>query len=160
MIIGVISDTHSHKPPKQLMDFLKKVDLIIHVGDFCTEEDMKVFSSIKKIKAVCGNMDESALRNKLPVKDIFEVEGVKIGIFHGRGMPKHILEDVVDEFKSDGCDAVVFGHSHEPFNKVIKGVLYFNPGTPMAVYSASGCTYGIIKVNEGKISGEIIEVKE
>ena len=25
-------------------------------------------------------------------------------------------------------DVVVFGHSHKPFNQVINGALYFNPG--------------------------------
>ena len=73
MKIGVVSDTHSHDLPKQMMDDFKDVDLIVHAGDFCSGGDLKTFKKINDFRAVFGNMDGLELRQALPERDIFEV---------------------------------------------------------------------------------------
>jgi hypothetical protein len=159
MKIGVISDTHSRRIPQQVLDDFKRVDLIIHAGDFCSGEDLKYFQKIKKVRAVFGNMDGADLRQILPERDIFEAEGLKIGIYHGRGSAEKILDVVKAEFKDDPVDAVIFGHSHQPFNKTINDVLYFNPGSSSDIVRSPYCSYGILKIEGGKISGEIIKLE-
>ena len=160
MKIGVISDTHSHLIPRQLLDDFKKVDLIVHAGDFCSAEDLKFFQKIKNVHAVFGNMDGLELRQVLPERDIFEVEGMKIGLYHGRGSPDKVLGRVKAEFKKDKVDVVIFGHSHQPLNEVIGNVLYFNPGSPIDVVRSPYCSYGILEIKNSKASGKIVKVRD
>lgn len=159
MKIGVVSDTHSLEVPQQLWDDFQHMDLIIHAGDFCTMEDFKAFSRVKELKAVCGNMDGDDLRRVLPRRQVFQVEGVTIGVFHGMGAPEGVRDVLRDEFKNDKVDAIVFGHTHQPFHQVIDNVLYFNPGSPSDLAFAPYRSYGILEVKAGQISGKIIRVK-
>ena len=159
MKIGVVSDTHSHNLPSQMIDDFKNVDLIIHVGDFCSAKDLKFFKKLKNVRAVFGNMDGLELHQILPERDIFEVEGMKIGLYHGQGSPDRVLSFVKAEFKKDKVDVVVFGHSHQPLNEVIDNVLYFNPGSPIDIVRSPYCSYGILEIKNGKVSGKIVKVR-
>ena len=158
MNIGVISDTHSNPIPKQVLEAFKKVDFIIHAGDFCDEETLKVLKGVKEVKGVWGNMDPAKIRKIFPAKQLIPCGKFKIGLYHGEGPGLKILERVKQEFKNDKVDAVVFGHSHHPFNEKIDGVLYFNPGSPNDTISAPCCSYGILEVNEKSIMGKIIKL--
>lgn len=160
MKIGVVSDTHSHALPKQMIEDFQDVDMIIHAGDFSAGEDLRFFKNIKDTHAVFGNMDGLELRQILPERDIINVDGIRIGLCHGHGSPESNLKYVQKEFKRDKVDVVVFGHSHQPFNEMINNVLYFNPGSPVDTVRSPYCTYGILEVNNGKVTGNIIEVKE
>jgi len=159
MKIGVVSDTHSHTMPQQLLDDFKKVDLIIHAGDFCSMEDLKTLERIKDVRAVFGNMDDLELRQIFPERDIFKIDGVKIALYHGRGASDKVLGFVKAEFSKDKPDVVIFGHSHHPVNEVIDNVLYFNPGSPTDVVRAAYCSYGVLEIRGGKASGKIIKVE-
>ena len=160
MKIGVVSDTHCYKIPEQMVDDFKTVDLIVHLGDFCSGKDLKAFRKINKVRAVCGNMDEPEVSQVLPVRDIFEVGGVKIGLCHGEGSPSGVLSFVKNIFKRDKVDAIVFGHSHLPYNEIIDGVLYFNPGSATDKVRPPYRSYGMLEVDNGKISGKIIKVND
>jgi hypothetical protein len=158
MKIGVVSDTHSHLIPKKLLEDFKTVDLIIHAGDFCTKDDLNIFKKIKKVRAVFGNMDGLEIRQILPEKDIFQVDGVTIGLFHGHGSPDKVPKIVRSEFKGNKVHVVIFGHSHCPFNETIDGVLYFNPGSPNDVVRAPYRSYGMLDINHGQVTARIIKV--
>ncbi|MCK5260102.1 MAG: metallophosphoesterase family protein [Candidatus Omnitrophica bacterium] len=160
MNIGVVSDTHSRNLPQQMIDDFKDVDLIVHVGDFCSGEDLKAFKKINKVRAVFGNMDELELRQVLPERDVFEAEGMRIGLYHGQGSSERVLNFVKKEFKKDKVDVVIFGHSHQPFNEVFGSVLYFNPGSPTDIVRSPYCSYGILKIKNGKASGKIIKIED
>jgi putative phosphoesterase len=158
MKIGVISDTHSRPIPEKVLKDFKGVDLIIHAGDFSSEADFKMLSAIKPVKAVCGNTDEPALAKKLPVKQIFEWNGFRIGVYHGEGAAPQVLERVKAQFAKDKVDVIVFGHSHHAINEKIKDVLYFNPGSPNDTICAPFCSYGILEVVNKQIVGKIIKI--
>ncbi len=160
MRIGVVADTHSLEIPQQLLNDLEGVDLILHAGDFCTLEELKMFRRIAEVKAVYGNMDGADLRRILLRRQVFEAEGVTIGVVHGAGAPEGLLDIVQAEFKNDKVNAVVFGHSHQPFNQVIDKVLYFNPGSAGDRAFASYRSYGILEIHSGKISGKIVKLKD
>lgn len=159
MKIGVVADTHSQPVPKQLLKDFQNVDLIVHAGDFCTQDDLKVFQKIGEVKAVYGNMDDRGIRGELPEQLIFPFKGFQIGVYHGVGPQKRVPEFVQEKFKGEKVDAVIFGHSHNPFNEVIEGVLYFNPGSPTDSISAPYLSYGIIEVKAGKLQGKIKRIK-
>ena len=129
MRLGIIADTHVGTVddiPLSVRKALSHVDLIIHAGDFVRKEVLDGLGAIGQVKAVCGNMDSLELKAALPEREEFEINGRKIGLIHGWGSPKGIAERVKNEF--GGIDIVIFGHSHQPCNQYIEGVLLFNPG--------------------------------
>ena len=158
MNIGIVSDTHSNPIPKEVLTAFKKVDFIIHAGDFCDEETLAIFKKIKVVKGVWGNMDPSKLRKIFPAKQLVRCGKFTIGVYHGEGPGSKVLDRVRQEFKKAKVNAVVFGHSHEAFNGTIDGVLYFNPGSPNDTISASYCSYGILEVTDEGIKGKIIKL--
>lgn len=148
MKLGVISDTHVRsfsELPQNLVKTLSTVDLIIHAGDIITMDVIKGLETLAPVRAVYGNMDYPEIRVALPEKQVFKIGGRKIGVVHGRGSPA-ILELNAPQLFS-GVDVIVFGHTHITYNKVINGVLLFNPGS-------AGDSYGILNVEE-TIEGKI-----
>jgi putative phosphoesterase len=147
--IGVLSDTHAYSiedVPQKVVDSLSKVDLIVHAGDFTAMAVLDGLKKLGELKAVRGNMDSMEIRSKLPIKETIEVGGKRIGITHGSGGPWGIEQRVGKMF--DRVDVIVYGHSHESQNKVIDGILFFNPG------KASN-SFGILTIGED-VKGEII----
>ncbi|MGE0269080.1 MAG: metallophosphoesterase [Candidatus Omnitrophota bacterium] len=159
MKIGVVSDTHSLDIPKQMMDDFKKVDLIVHAGDFCTRKELALLEKITEVKAVYGNMDDAQLRKMLPQKQIFKCEEFSIGLVHGLGTSKDTLKNAAQEFSTSRVDIVIFGHSHQPHNEILNKVLYFNPGSPNDLVRAPYCSYGTIEIKNHQIFPKIIKVK-
>ena len=160
MKIGVLADTHSRAIPQQLLEDFREVEFIVHAGDFCSHADLLQLRKIKRVLAVFGNMDETKLRNELPESMLFpfgEFSEFTIGLTHGEGPPKRILEAVRRKFKTKP-DAIIFGHSHQPFNEVIDGILYFNPGSPNDTVVAPYCSYGILEIKQRSLTGKIIKV--
>ena len=159
MKIAVMSDTHSRELPRQLLDEISHVDLIVHVGDFCLLRDYLDLKKLKDVKAVCGNMDDVDLCRELPAQTTFTCGKKTIGLFHGEGQGNAVLPKVQAKFKGKKVDAVVFGHSHYPFNEEINGILYFNPGSPTDKAFAPYCSYGILEIDDSGIKGRIVKVE-
>lgn len=160
MRILVLSDTHiprvAHDLPKEIYDEIPKVDMIIHAGDFVEKELLDKLKTLKETRAVYGNMDSSNMHNGLNQKEVIQVGKFKIGVTHGHGAPRDIIETVKGEF--DGVDAIVFGHTHSPINVVKDGILFFNPGSPTDKIFAAYNSYGILEIDDKKIEGKIIKI--
>jgi putative phosphoesterase len=140
--LGIISDTHVRtidEIPVTVRKALADVDLIIHAGDFTDGVVLDGLRAMGKVKAVRGNMDSAELKRVLPERTEFEVNGKKIGLLHGSGAPRGIAERVRKQFA--GVDIVIFGHSHEPCNRYVEGVLLFNPGPARN-------SYGLITIDD------------
>ena len=151
MRIAVLSDTHTDNIeylPRKVVDALSKVDLIIHAGDFTDIQLLTDLKQLKEVRAVHGNMDSRQLKSVLPMKEIVETEGKRIGITHGSGAPWGIEARVRKVFESDRIDIIVYGHSHRSQNKVIGDILFFNPGK-------TADSFGIITI-DGEAEGEIV----
>ena len=159
MKIGVVSDTHSLLIPPEVINGLNKMEIIIHAGDFCTVKDVETFRRLKDFKGVYGNMDGADVRKILPRRAIFAIEGVMIGIFHGEGPSEGILDSVRNACKDRKLDVIVFGHSHQPFNKMIGDTLYFNPGSPNDLVRAPYRSYGILEIKSGTVTGKIVKLQ-
>jgi putative phosphoesterase len=162
--IGVISDTHIPKQadqlPQELLDELAKFDFIIHAGDFEDIDTLKSLQKINHVIAVSGNMDPKEVKDQLKNKEIINVDHHKVGVIHGWGDPHKIAQIVLQEFKNDGVQCVVFGHSHQAFNEVIDGILMFNPGSPTDTIFAHFKSYGILETFPDGIKGQIIRLDE
>jgi putative phosphoesterase len=151
MKIGVLSDTHARRfeeIPETIVNGLADVDLIVHAGDFVAQPVLDGLRGIAEVKAVQGNMDTGALKDSLPEVMNFTAENKKLCVTHGWGAPQGIVERVMRKCK--GADVIIFGHSHEPYNRYHGDVLLFNPGK--AVNS-----YGILVIAQ-EVSARIIEL--
>jgi hypothetical protein len=159
--IGVISDTHianrNEHIPRIILDVFRQMDMVFHAGDMV---DLWVIDELKsvcpKVIAVAGNMDQEAVKNKYPTKEIIEVMGYKIGLMHGCGSPLNLVDVLKAVFKEDKPDIIVFGHSHKPMNEFIGNVLFFNPGSATD-FTAEYNSYGIIELDKG-INARIIKI--
>ena len=158
MKIAVVADTHSLPLPAKLLEALAKVDLIIHAGDVCDLDTLKTLQKIKPLKAVQGNMCDARVKKQLPLKEYFECEGVRIGVYHGHGAAKDALTNTKEQFKDVPVDIIIFGHSHQALNQTIDGVIYFNPGSPNDVVKAKFFSYGLIEIHKGKVQTHIIKL--
>jgi len=162
--IGVISDTHiprhAENLPKDLLEELSKTAFIIHAGDFENLSALKELQKVNRVIAVNGNMDPKDVKDQLKHKEIINVDHHKIGVIHGWGDPHRLPQTVLQEFKSDGVDCIVFGHSHQAHNEVINGILLFNPGSPTDTVFAHFKSYGILETSPEGIKGEIIRLGE
>ena len=155
MRVGVLSDTHTHSLediPRKVIDSLFSADMIIHAGDFTTVEVLNGLKRLGKVKAVQGNMDSAELKSILPAKEVLEIGDKRIGITHGSGGPWGIEQRVRVIFDQDRVDVIVYGHSHKSQNKVIDGILFFNPGK-------AENSFGILTIEEDA-RGEIVSSQE
>ena len=156
MKIGVLSDTHLHEVTpdfKKIYDtYLSDKDVIIHAGDLISPEIID-FLSNKEFHGVHGNMDPAEVRVLLAEKKVIQLGSYRVGIMHGWGTSNGLEDRIRREFA--GVDAIVYGHSHSPANKIREGVLLFNPGTATGFSFTGAHTIGILELDE-TISGKII----
>ncbi len=151
MRIAVLADTHVdniNHLPKKINDALSAVDLIIHAGDFTELHVLRQLEEVKEVRAVHGNMDSGEVKAILPSKEVVQIGNRRIGIVHGSGAPWGIEERVAKVFASDNVDIVVYGHSHRSQNRVINGILFFNPGKATE-------SFGILNIDD-EVTAEII----
>lgn len=159
MKIGVISDTHLKNYDERLKTIFEEhfsdVDLILHAGDLVDISVLDAFEG-KDVKAVHGNMDPPEVRKLLPHKLVLDLNGYKVGLIHGWGMPIGMEKKLRKEF--DDIDCLVYGHTHRAVNEVKDNILFFNPGSAIDRRFSNSNTIGILEIND-KIRGKIIEIK-
>jgi putative phosphoesterase len=151
MKIAVISDTHTvslQHFPDPLLKVLKQADLIIHAGDFTHPDVLRELCGMGEVKAVYGNNDFKQLRGLLGATETFSVNGKRIGLIHGWGQPWGLEDRIRKRFGS--IDLIIYGHSHRPYNDVIGGVHFFNPGVASE-------TYGILEIDD-EIHATIVKI--
>lgn len=163
MKIGVLADTHipdraADLPPKIAEEF-KRVDLIIHAGDFTNKSVWDKLKTMARVMAVYGNMDSLDLVERLPRREIIKCRKFTIGVFHGKGNPAGIIEQLKSEFKDDKVDIIIFGHSHKAMNEKIGNIVFFNPGSPTDTIFSPFKSFGIIEIND-KIEAQIIRLED
>lgn len=155
----VLSDTHiperSTAIAPSLVEELTSADLILHLGDFTSLEVLEELRSLGEMRGVRGNCDSYEVCQRLPEKQVLELAGRRIGMTHGRGSPRGLLERVRRQFQ--GVDVVLFGHSHQPLIERAGGVLYANPGSATANLVGPRRTYLRLRINE-TVDAELVEL--
>ncbi|MHC1744330.1 MAG: metallophosphoesterase family protein [Syntrophobacteraceae bacterium] len=156
MKIVVMSDTHLNHATDELERICSRycdgADLVIHLGDWACGSILN-FMERYPLEAVCGNMDDHVIRERLPVKKVVHIGGFRVGMTHGWGSGYDLPRRLMGEFQ--GVDAMLFGHTHQPLVKQDNGVLLFNPGSVFLGRGTHAQTLGILHVEEG-IQGEIV----
>jgi hypothetical protein len=160
MRVLVISDTHSMELPDKVKNEFTKVDLVIHAGDVCSLEYFRELPKGVEIRGVKGNVDEPEMAREWPAKTFFNLEKVRVGLFHGRGPSRRVKDFVEEEFARDmdKVDVIIFGHSHHPCNERSQGVLFFNPGSPTDTVFAPYLSYGILDIKGDTLKARIVKI--
>jgi putative phosphoesterase len=154
VIVAVIGDTHlprgRRRLPEECVARVAAADLVIHTGDFSSVGAYEEIADIgPKLVAVHGNVDQRALRERLPERAEVALGGVRIGVVHDAGPRRGRLARLRRAFPD--ADAVVFGHSHLPLHEAEGGFQIFNPGSPTERRRAPARTMGIAEVDAGEI---------
>ena len=128
MRILVISDTHGYLDllPKTLK-MAGTVDVLIHLGDICGDEDALTAQVSCPIYMVPGNNDWSSRAPReltVPIagKTVFLTHGDKYHVSYGLDRLKYRAEEV-------GADVAMFGHTHVPFLDMSGKPWLMNPGS-------------------------------
>lgn len=150
MKIAVISDTHYiagvTRFPVDFWQCLNGVDSILHCGDIGDKSLYGDLETIAPVTAVLGNNDGPMFGGTLPERQIFTMEGVRIGMFHGhRGKAPF-------GFTKDEIDLLLCGHTHVPRDEMIDGIRVINPGSVTRPRGGSGPSMGILEICDGKVS--------
>jgi putative phosphoesterase len=137
-VIAIIADTHmprgERRLPEACVEKIRAAELVIHAGDFFGLPVLEQLEALNpRVHAVYGNVDEPALRSRLPETLTVGLDGGrKLALIHDAGPAKGRLARMRRRFPE--ADAVVFGHSHIPLHEVGEGAAagfqIFNPGSP------------------------------
>lgn len=126
--ILVVSDTHGYTGNlDKVIEENRNVDLMIHLGDVCNDENYIAAKLHYPVKFVRGNNDWSY---DLPDKLIMNIQGHKIFATHGhRHNVYYGVDMLVWTALEQECDIIMFGHTHAPM--IDEGAEYtiINPGS-------------------------------
>ena len=155
--IAVLADTHlprgRRRLPDRCVERLRAAELVFHAGDFCGEAGFEEIAGLcRELVAVHGNVDDAALRARLPERTEIEAGGARIAVIHDAGPARGRLARLRRAFPE--ADAVVFGHSHMPLLETDGGFQIFNPGSPTERRRAPRRTMGAAEATAGRIRFE------
>jgi putative phosphoesterase len=133
-MIGIMSDSHDNcHAVQQAVRFFKemKCELVIHAGDFVAPFAARELEHLScPVKAVFGNCDgeKKGLANTLqPFGEI--VEAPLVFSHAGKNILLTHIHVSVNKYAASGkYQAVIFGHTHKPEIKTVRGTLLINPG--------------------------------
>ena len=127
--ILLISDSHGYLDEK-LLKYIDSVDEVWHAGDIGTEECCQEIEKRKPFRAVYGNIDHAALRQKYPEHDLFTCENLLVYMTHIGGYPSKYQAAARNIIEQKKPGLFICGHSH--ILKIIydkdHGLLHLNPG--------------------------------
>lgn len=123
MKLGLISDTHGFLDPR-LSRIFRGVDHILHAGDIGPDFLIAQLQAIAPVTAVLGNNDDSPC---FPLTQVVQLGAVKF-LIHHIVTPRALTDELKARVAKEKPDVVLFGHSHQQFDQIIKGVRFVNPG--------------------------------
>lgn len=138
------------KLPRRLREELDGTDLILHAGDWQTMDVVDVLSSYAPVKGVSGNVDGEEIQNLFLEKLIFELPNLRVGLTHGHGRGKTTEIRVMDTFKDEPVDLIIYGHSHIPTKKKVGDLMLFNPGSPTDKRRQTYYSFGLLEFIDGE----------
>jgi uncharacterized protein len=143
--------------PEACLARLRDADAILHAGDFVAIEVLELLESLgPPVHAVHGNVDEPAVRVRLPAVRLVEAEGARIVMTHDGGPADRRLDRLRARFPD--ANAVVFGHSHLPLHEERDGFHIFNPGSPTERRWAPEHTMGLATARDGRLEFSLVSL--
>lgn len=129
-MIAVLSDTHAHEVPRlagRTREAVESAELVLHAGDFVQERVLEAFEArAAELVAVVGNVDDDAIRARLPRAVTLAVEGFSIVMVHTVEGGETGLAMFGRE---QDADLVISGHTHRPRYRWTGELGLLNPGS-------------------------------
>lgn len=160
MRIIVISDTHGNfSALENVIMRNTDADWIIHLGDGERELDRFIVSHpilTPKIIHVAGNCDYNSFSHDvfvLPVMDhkILATHGHTFGV-------KSSLVPLRKTAIANGCDIVLYGHSHARFQSYEDGMWIMNPGSASCPRDGNRPSFGHIDISPAGVVTNIVDI--
>lgn len=154
----ITADTHvpvrARDLPAELWRAIDTADVVVHAGDWVSAELLdEVQARAARLIGVYGNNDGAVLRDRLPEVARAELAGLRMAVVHETG-PAQGRERRSDH-RFPGCDLLVFGHSHIPWDSVTPGGLrLLNPGSPTDRRRQPYATFLTAELTTGRL-GEV-----
>lgn len=136
----IISDSHGNSEvPEKIFIREKNIDGVIHLGDGCEDLwGLNGYIGRLPVYRIKGNNDRSY--EELPDKLISYFGNIKFFACHGHRFDvKYTLVRLRYAALEAGCQLVLFGHTHIPFNEADDEMTFFNPGCAYKGY------YGVLE---------------
>jgi putative phosphoesterase len=159
-VIAIIADTHmprgARRLPARCAELIAAAEAVVHAGDFFALPALEEIEALNpRLHAVYGNVDEPALRARLPeTLTVALGDGRSLALIHDAGPAKGRLARMRRRFPE--ADAVVFGHSHMPLLESGEGELagfqIFNPGSPTERRRSPRPSMGLLECGRGGLS--------
>lgn len=159
MKLLLISDTHVPKRardlPRQVWDEVDRADVVLHAGDWV---DLSLLDALQERAArligCWGNNDLPQLRARLPETAEATLDGVRFTVTHETGAAAGRDERM--SRRHPHTDALVFGHSHIPWDSTAAtGLRLLNPGSPTDRRRQPHCTYMTATAHDG-VLGDVV----
>jgi putative phosphoesterase len=162
--------------PARIKEVFKGLDIILHVGDICELYVLEEFQELYTLTfAVWGERDSEDVRRYVEEKRTVRFGQRRVGMIHGHQLeapeegtwdrlramfgrrpdPVALPDFLVEQFAGEDVQAIVFGHTHQPYVKLHKGIRIFNPGAALAGPGRRP-SVGILDMGEHKITGRIV----
>jgi len=151
MKIGIISDTHNFLDPK-MGELFNGVDHILHAGDVGMPWILLQLEQIAPVTAVLGNTDANINLREIEVREL----GGRTFLISHIVNPNSPAEQLRKRIAQLQPDVVVFGHTHQVFDRSVRGTLFFNPGYAGEPKFAQTRSAAILHVGENELTREII----
>ncbi len=113
-----------------ILKYAAQADEIWHAGDIGSLSVTDTLAKIKPLRAVYGNIDNTAIQQEFPLNDRFFCEEVSVFMTHIGGYPPKYNARTRNEIKNDPPQLFICGHSHilkVMMDKKLQ-VLHMNPG--------------------------------
>ena len=128
MRILVVSDTHrKHANLELVLEKVKPLDLMIHLGDAEGAEDYIEAIADCPVEIIAGNNDFFSRLDKE-----YELHIGKYRVFLTHGHYYYVtvgIEHICQEARARGADIVMFGHTHRPCIEYFDDLVALNPGS-------------------------------
>jgi len=159
----LVGDTHARaweEVHPRVRDAVEEADIAVLAGDIVTMAVVEGFrAAARRSYVVHGNSDPPDVRAALPAREVFEVDGVRIGLTHPAwGGPDFEPEVLLDDFP-EGVDVILYGHLHETVNDRREGVLFLNGGQPYPQF-LTPATVAWLTIESGVARGDLEQVAE
>jgi hypothetical protein len=127
--ILLLSDTHSYIDD-DILKYVKEADEVWHAGDIGDLTVTDAIKSLKPLRAVYGNIDNTMIRSEFPEHNRFMCEDVDVWMTHIGGYPKAYDVRIREAIKKNPPKLFICGHSH--ILKVMPdknlNLIHMNPG--------------------------------
>jgi putative phosphoesterase len=174
--IGLVADTHSSKRdgsdlPAAVLDALRGVDLILHLGDMGAVGALDRLAQVAPVLATrgghaVGEDPRIAARARVVVAGgrrvgaLFDLSaaGVGFAVTKSIAFPPGDAAPALARLFGAAVDVVAFAATHTPFLVRHQGVLYVNPGSPNLPAAGPG-TVAVLDLSAPEPGAVIREVR-